>query len=163
MLVWVTRLPLFITVTLKIIEANESLLWRKRRYVIFELYLRHRFWDRSVVSWLALHILTLATASSNLGGTFWYTKFSFLSLSIWKDERICTVCDSGGVGDEFHYWLNCSNENVKRNCTKYVDKYYTYHPNVPKFCSLMNMTSKSKNVKLAKFVSCIFELFWWSQ
>ena len=40
-----------------------------------------------------------------------------------------------------------------------VDKYYTHHPNLSKFCSLMNMTSKSKNVKLAKFISCIFELF----
>ena len=60
------------------------------------------------------------------------------------------------VGDEFHYLLNYSNENVKRNRTKYVDKYYTHHP---KFCSLMNMTSKSKNIKLAKFISCILELF----
>ena len=81
------------------------------------------------------------------------------SLGIPRDERICTVCDSGEVGDEFHYLLNCSNENVKRNRTKYVDKYYTHHPNVPKFCSLMNMTSKSKNIKLAKFISCILELF----
>ena len=31
--------------------------------------------------------------------------------------------------------------------------------NVPKFCSLMNMASKSKNGKLAKFISGIFELF----
>ena len=54
--------------------------------------------------------------------------------------------------------MNFTNENVNnKNRTKYVDKYYTYHPNVPKFCSLM--TSKSKNVKLAKFISCIFELF----
>ncbi len=81
------------------------------------------------------------------------------SLGIPRDERICTVCDSGEVGDEFHYLFNCSNENVKRNRTKYVDKYYTHHPNVPKFCSLMNMTSKSKNIKLAKFISCILELF----
>ena len=81
------------------------------------------------------------------------------SLGIPRDERICTVCDSGEVGDEFYYLLTCSNENVKRNRTKYVDKYYTHHPNVHKFCSLMNMTSKSKNVKLAKFISCIFELF----
>ena len=66
------------------------------------------------------------------------------SLGIPRNERICTVCDSSEVGDEFHYLLNCSNENVKRNHTKYVDKYYTHHPNVPKFCSLMNMTSKSK-------------------
>ena len=43
--------------------------------------------------------------------------------------------------------------------TKYVDKYYTYHPNVPKFCSLINMTSKSKNINLAKFISCILWLF----
>ena len=81
------------------------------------------------------------------------------SLGIPRDERICTVCDSGEVGDEFHYLLNCSNKNVKRNRSKYVDKYYTHHPNVPKFCSLMNMTSKSKNIKLAKFISCILELF----
>ena len=44
-------------------------------------------------------------------------------LGIPRDERICTVCDRGEVGDEFHYLLNCSNENVKRNRTKYVDKY----------------------------------------
>jgi len=68
------------------------------------------------------------------------------SLGIPRDERICTVCDSGEVGDQFHYLLNRSNENVKRNRTKYVDKYYPHHPIVPKFCSFMNMTSKSKNV-----------------
>ena len=56
------------------------------------------------------------------------------------------------------FCLTVPTRNVKRNRTKYVDK-YTHHPNVPKFCSLMNMTSKSKTVKLAKFISCIFELF----
>ena len=40
-----------------------------------------------------------------------------------------------------------------------INLYYTHHPNVPKFCSLMNMTSKSKNVKFARFISCVFELF----
>ena len=81
------------------------------------------------------------------------------SLGIPRDERRCTDCDSGEVGDEFHYLLNCSNENIKRNRTKYVYKYYTHHPNLPKFYSLMNMTSKSKNVKLANFINCIFDLF----
>ena len=48
------------------------------------------------------------------------------SLGIPRDERICTVCDSGEVGDEFHYLLNCSNENVNnKKRTMYVDKYYT--------------------------------------
>ena len=47
----------------------------------------------------------------------------------------------------------------KQKRSKYVDKYYTHHSSVPTFCSLMNMTSKSKNVKLPGFISCIFELF----
>ena len=36
--------------------------------------------------------------------------------------------------------------------TKFADKNFIHHPNVPKFCSLMNMTSKSKNAKLAIFM-----------
>ena len=32
-------------------------------------------------------------------------------------------------------------------------------PTCPNSVSLRNMTSKSKNVKLAKFITCIFELF----
>jgi hypothetical protein len=81
------------------------------------------------------------------------------ALGIPRDERICTICNSGEVGDEFHYLLTCSNETVKQNRIKYVDKYYTHHPNVPKFCSLMNITSKLKMVKLARFISCIMDLF----
>ena len=81
--------------------------------------------------------------------------------SIPRDKRICTICDSGKVRDEFHYLLNCSNVAMKisKETVLSIDKYYTHHPKVPKFCSLMNMTSKSKNVKLARFISCIFELF----
>ena len=66
---------------------------------------------------------------------------------------------SGKLGGGFSYLLSCSNENVKRNRSKYVDKYYSHHPNLPRFCRLMNMTSESKNVKLSRFVSCILELF----
>ena len=43
-------------------------------------------------------------------------------------------------------------------CLKDLRDVFLSHPNVPKLCSFMNMTSKSKNVKFAKFISCIFEL-----
>ena len=76
------------------------------------------------------------------------------SLDILRDERLCTNCYSCEVGDEFRYLFNCPNENVKRNRTNYVDKFYIHHPGVPTVCSLMNMTSKSKDVKLARFISC---------
>ena len=45
------------------------------------------------------------------------------------------------------------------NRIKYVDTCFTHHPNVPKFCSLMNMTLKPKNVKFARLINCILDLF----
>ena len=48
---------------------------------------------------------------------------------------------------------------VKTNRIKYVDKYHAHHPDVPRFCRLINMTSELKNVKLAGFISCILDLF----
>ena len=44
---------------------------------------------------------------------------------------------------------NCRLVGILCPCTSHV----------PTFCSLMNVMSKSKNVKLAKFISSIFELF----
>ena len=44
------------------------------------------------------------------------------SLGIPRDERIWTIYDNGEVGDAFHYLLNCSNENVKRNRIEHVHK-----------------------------------------
>ena len=45
------------------------------------------------------------------------------SLGIPRDKRICTVCDSGEVGDEFHYSLNCSNKNVFDLCLSILLSY----------------------------------------
>ena len=55
------------------------------------------------------------------------------SLGIPRDERICTVCDSGEVGDEFHYLLNCSNENVKRNRISMLINIIHIIPTCPNF------------------------------
>ena len=38
-------------------------------------------------------------------------------------------------------------------------KHHVYLLNVPRFCSLMKITSKSKNVKFARFISCICGYF----
>ena len=79
------------------------------------------------------------------------------SLGILRDQRICTICSIGEIGEEIHYLLNGSDGNVKGNRTKSADKYYTHHPNVPKFCSLVSMTlSLRLLIKLARFINCIF-------
>ena len=71
------------------------------------------------------------------------------SLVTSYDEGICTICNGGEVGDEFHYLLNCSNENVQRT---------RINLNVPKICSHVNLTTKPEKVKSAKFINCSLDL-----
>ena len=55
------------------------------------------------------------------------------SLGIPRDERICTVCSSGEVGDEFHYLLNCSNENAGETVLSMLINIIHIIPTCPKF------------------------------
>ena len=90
-------------------------------YLTYLLYLKRNFALRNIYLPSTLRQRVLKFRLSNHRLPIQQRRY----LGIPRDERICTVCDSGEVGDEFHYLLNCSNENVKRNRTKYVDKYYT--------------------------------------
>ena len=58
-----------------------------------------------------------------------------------------------------HVWESAMLTVIIGTRTTYADKCYTHHPIVPKSCSLMTMTPHSTNVKLARFISCVFELF----
>ena len=58
-----------------------------------------------------------------------------------------------------HVWESAMSTVIIGTRTTYADKCYTHHSKVPKSCSFMNMTPHSKNVKLARFISCVFELF----
>ena len=55
------------------------------------------------------------------------------SLGIPTDERICAVCDSVEVGDEFHYLLNCSNENVRETLLSMLINIIHIIPTCPNF------------------------------
>ena len=82
----------------------------------------------------------------------WHYFFGDLGLRVVPSACVATVFPAV-FGLLLHDVGNCRLVGTLCPCTCHV----------PKFCSLMNMTSKSKNVKLAKFISCIFELFWLSQ
>ena len=78
---------------------------------------------------------------------------TFRFLDIVRENRICTKCNIGSVGDEFHYILNCSYFNEKRKeCLKYE---YQNHPNQFKYKKLMNTKDKRELLKLKHFIDFI--------
>ena len=76
-----------------------------------------------------------------------------------REERLCTLCNSNDVGDEFHYLFKCENAAVKEKRASLLPKYFQHHPNVIKFNEIMNISSKRKMINLSKFIRFILSLF----
>ena len=64
------------------------------------------------------------------------------------DVRICSLCDSNELGDEFHYLFNCKSVCEERK--KYLSKFFCTFPNVEKFKDLFCRNEKALN-KVALF------------
>ena len=74
--------------------------------------------------------------------------------SIPIGERKCKLCNDG-IGDVFHYVLEC--KSLKEQRQQYIKPYYIKNPNILKFSSLMNDSSKPNMLRLCQFIEIIFK------
>ena len=70
-----------------------------------------------------------------------------------RNERFCTHCNEGKIGDEFHYPFQCSRFHEQRK--KYLKRYYWKNPNTLKMDQLFNCEKKTIFFNLTKFCSYI--------
>ena len=69
-----------------------------------------------------------------------------------RQNRICNKCDSGNVGDEFHFILTCKNPRLVELRDKYISPYYSMYPTMQKLAELFNNQGR-KLFKLGMYVS----------
>lgn len=73
------------------------------------------------------------------------------------NERLCNLCVSNVIGDEYHYLFECSYFlNLRK---KYLPRIYVIHPNAYKFAQLMTYSNKYILIKVCLFVKCILAHF----
>ena len=74
--------------------------------------------------------------------------------NIPRNQCFCDFCDENLLGDEFHIFLECTNEQIKDLRSKYLPKYYQLHNNMYKFIQLYEQSSTNKRllVKLCRFL-----------
>lgn len=77
--------------------------------------------------------------------------------NIPRRERLCTKCELGDIGDEFHYILVCPYFNGTRR--QYIKKYYFVRPNCIKYEQLFCSTSIKVLRKLVYFIKEILKEF----
>lgn len=73
--------------------------------------------------------------------------------NVMRQNRICLLCNTNSIGDEFHYILECNYFSDKRR--EHISKTFTNRPNILKFCSLFTNKRKPVLLKLCKLIRCI--------
>ena len=78
-------------------------------------------------------------------------------LNIPVEERVCTLCQTNALGDEFHYLFECAFFQAQR--AKYLLRYYYTHPNMYKMMQLFESPDNQEMLNLAKFTDIILKKF----
>ena len=78
-------------------------------------------------------------------------------VNIDREERRCTFCNTGDIGDEYRYFCICSYFDLPRK--ELLPRAIYRHPSVLKFCDFMKSRRKSQLVKIAKLMKIICNKF----
>ena len=76
--------------------------------------------------------------------------------NIDRDDRICTLCNAGLIGDEFHYLLECTYFNDDRK--NFLGENYCVRPNTMKYKNLMSTKNIPVLRNLCQFIKVIFSV-----
>lgn len=92
----------------------------------------------------------------------WITKFRSSNIkfpietgrwhNIPRHERICSLCNEGLLGDEFHYLFVCKNSIVVNLRKLYVPKYFSSHPSIYKFKGMFSNYHTTLLSKISMFI-----------
>lgn len=73
-----------------------------------------------------------------------------------RNQRVCLICNSGDIEDEYHFIIVCPVYNQLRSL--YIKRYYYSRPSVYKFTEMMNSNKKIVIKNVAKFIYNAFNL-----
>ena len=82
--------------------------------------------------------------------------FFFKLVKILKNDRICTLCNAGLIGDEFHYLLECTYFNDNRK--NFLGENYCVRPNTMKYKNLKSTKNVPVLRNLCQFIKVIFSV-----
>ena len=74
-----------------------------------------------------------------------------------RNKRFCTMCNTGDIGDEYHYLLVCPLFQEAR--IKFIPKSFYVKPSVFKFLQLINSEEHKVLIQLSRFIKIIFSVF----
>ena len=78
---------------------------------------------------------------------------------ISREDRICSKCDAGVVGDEYHVLFDCTNSDIVRLRGMYLSGYFTHRSTYYKYIWLMQSTNVKVLQNLSLFIKFVLNMF----
>ena len=75
-----------------------------------------------------------------------------------REDRLCSKCDAGVVGDEYHVIFDCTDRDIVRLKGMYLSEFFTYRPTYFKYVSLMQSTSGKVLQNLSLFLKLVLNV-----
>ena len=72
-----------------------------------------------------------------------------------RNDRLCNICKSSDIGDEYHYFCICPVFKSVR--LKLLPRDCFVRPSVQNCCELLSSSNKGVQVKVAKFAGGVFK------
>ena len=73
-----------------------------------------------------------------------------------REQRICNLCHTGDIGDEFHYLFIC--KHVISHRKKYIPPFYPKHISTIKMHAIMNLNNINVLTNLALFTKIVMNI-----
>ena len=73
--------------------------------------------------------------------------------------RLCDMCNINTLGDEYHLFFVCTNDNIVNLRNKYIARFYRNRPSMYKFVSLIKSLEYLKMGLRVGFFLNIVKLF----
>lgn len=70
-----------------------------------------------------------------------------------RNHRLCRICGSAEIGDEYHYILSCKSFVNERQ--KYLPKFCWKNPNTLKLCNLFSSNNITVLEKLCRYIKAV--------
>ena len=128
------------------IDNSESLILYK--------HLKEHFLPEFYINVLPLKLRTVITKIRISAHQLRLETGRYVRTHIKKHNRLCTLCNTRDIEDEYHFFVICPIYSNLRK--RYILPYFYKRPSMYKLCMLLNTTDKLFN--LAKFANYAFTL-----
>ena len=85
----------------------------------------------------------------------------YMKPKVERHQWVCTLCNDGKVGDEYHLIFECTHRTVSIFRKKYVPKFYSERPSMMQCINLIRSENVLDNRKLGLFLKNTLPLYKW--